>query len=199
MELPEVENESICRSNQKNAGITTTSLVSITWDSTDQPYRGSAKKKKQLFQTDILVYHSGMNNQERVEIWNAVLAGAKIVVGARSSIFLPFIHLGLSLLTKSTIHLISKWNRHLVTMPETQPCTRRSCTKNHVLLGSATPSIESMFNAKSNKYSIFTPRSKIREATMPTIKIIDLRKEYKDKRFDGLFSGQLLEEMKSTH
>ena len=46
--------------------------------------------------------------------------------------------------------------------------------------------------------TLFTLDQRYGEATMPTIKIIDLRKEYKDKRFDGLFSGQLLEEMKST-
>ncbi len=153
---------------------------------------------KQLFQTDILVYHSRMNNQERVEIWNAVLAGAKIVVGARSSIFLPFIHLGLIVVDEE----------HDPSYKQMEPAPRYHARdaamylaklhKSHVLLGSATPSIESMFNAKSNKYSIFTLDQRYGEAAMPTIQIIDLRKEYKDKRFDGLFSGQLLDEMKST-
>ena len=156
------------------------------------------ERLKSLFNAEILVYHSRLNNQERVEIWNAVGKGAKIIVGARSSVFLPYKNLKLVVIDEE----------HDPSFKQQEPAPRYNArdaaiflTKMHgakVVLGSATPSLESMFNVKNQKYSLSVLSERYGDATMPSIEIIDLRPAYKDQRFDGIFSAPLIDAMHTT-
>jgi len=147
---------------------------------------------KKTFGKDILVYHSRMNNQERVEIWQAVLIGAKVVVSARSGLFLPFTDLGLIIVDEE----------HDSSYKQNEPNPRYNArdaaiymanmAKAHIILGSATPSLESYANVKNKKYGLVELTERHGKSILPKIDLVNLKEEYKDKRFDGVFSQNLL-------
>ena len=125
----------------------------------------------------IAIYHSKFNPNERVEIWNKVKNGeTKVVLGARSSLFLPFKDLG----------LIIADEEHDASYKQQEPAPRyhardaaiyyASLFKAKVLLGSATPSIESYFNSVQNKYGLVRLAERFGQVEMPRIEIIDLKK-----------------------
>ena len=131
----------------------------------------------------IAIYHSKFNSNERVEIWNKVKNGeTKVVLGARSSLFLPFKNLG----------LIIADEEHDASYKQQEPAPRyhardaaiyyASLSNAKVLLGSATPSIESFFNCDQEKYSLVTLEERFGGVEMPIIEIIDIKKNpVKDK------------------
>ena len=125
----------------------------------------------------IAIYHSKFNPNERVEIWNKVKNGeTKVVLGARSSLFLPFKDLGLVIADEE----------HDASYKQQDPAPRyhardasiyyASLTKAKVLLGSATPSIESYYNCKQNKYGIVTLSERYGQVELPQIELIDIKK-----------------------
>lgn len=125
----------------------------------------------------IAIYHSKFNPNERVEIWNKVKSGeTKVVLGARSSLFLPFHNLG----------LIIADEEHDASYKQQDPAPRyhardaaiyyASLNGAHVLLGSATPSVESYFNCVQKKYGLVTLEERFGQVELPSIDIIDLKK-----------------------
>ncbi|HMU04944.1 MAG TPA: primosomal protein N', partial [Saprospiraceae bacterium] len=149
------------------------------------------ERLKTIFGTEVLVYHSRMNNQERVEMWNAVLIGAKLVIAARSGLFLPFNNLGLIIVDEE----------HDPSFKQNEPSPRYNARdaaiylsnlmKASIVLGSATPSLESFSNTVNDKYGLVNMTERHGASVLPKIQVIDLKEEYKDKRFDGLFSKHL--------
>jgi primosomal protein N' (replication factor Y) (superfamily II helicase) len=147
---------------------------------------------KDTFGSDIMVYHSRMNNQERVELWNAVLLGAKIVIAARSGLFLPYINLGLIIVDEE----------HDPSFKQSDPNPRYNArdaaivmthlTNANIILGSATPSMETYSNTINQKYGLVTMSERHGDSVLPLVQVVDLRSEYKDKRFRGLFSADLV-------
>jgi len=124
------------------------------------------------------VYHSKFSDNERVEVWNGILNGKfKFVVGVRSSIFLPFDNLGLIIVDEEHD---SSYKQH-------EPAPRYHArdvamvmAKNHhakVLLGSATPSLESFFQTAQNHYGLVTLQDRFGEAQLPDIQFADLLKK----------------------
>lgn len=150
------------------------------------------ERLKSMFGSDVLVYHSRMNNQERVEIWNAVLLGAKIVIAARSGLFLPFSNLGLIIVDEE----------HDPSFKQNEPSPRYNArdaaifmshlTQGKIILGSATPSLETYANTINAKYGLVEMNDRYGESVLPTIEIVDLKPEYKDKNFKGTFSKSLI-------
>jgi len=150
------------------------------------------ERLKAMFGSDVQVYHSRMNNQERVEIWNAVLLGAKIVIAARSGLFLPFTNLGLIIVDEE----------HDPSYKQNEPSPRYNArdaaifvshlNNSNIILGSATPSLETYANVISEKYGLVEMNDRHGESVLPSISIIDLKPEYKDKRFKGVFSQDLI-------
>ena len=125
----------------------------------------------------IAIYHSKFNPNERVEIWNKIKSGeTKIVLGARSSLFLPFKDLG----------LIIADEEHDTSYKQQDPAPRyhardaavyyASLFNAKVLLGSATPSIESYFNTTQNKYGLVELNERFGDVAMPNFELIDLKK-----------------------
>ncbi|HTL07954.1 MAG TPA: primosomal protein N' [Chitinophagaceae bacterium] len=124
----------------------------------------------------ILIYHSKFSQNERVEIWNKVRSGeARIVLGARSSLFLPFAKLGLVICDEE----------HDPSYKQQDPAPRyhardaaiyfASLFGAKVLLGSATPSVESYFNATAGKYFLVQLLERFGQMPMPGIELIDTR------------------------
>ncbi|WP_223549149.1 primosomal protein N' [Aestuariivivens sp. NBU2969] len=149
----------------------------------------------------ISVYHSKYSSQERVEVWNNVLQSAskaQIVVGARSSVFLPFNDLGLIIIDEE----------HEQSFKQFDPAPRYHArdtaivlAKMHqakTLLGSATPSLESYFNVQQNKYGLAEISRRYNNVLMPEIQLVDLKDKHKRKRMKGHFSDTLLDAMTET-
>ncbi|MEP6748671.1 MAG: primosomal protein N' [Bacteroidota bacterium] len=124
----------------------------------------------------ILIYHSKFSQNERVEIWNKVKTGeARIILGARSSLFLPFHNLGLVICDEE----------HDTSYKQQDPAPRyhardaavyfASLFNAKVLLGSATPSVESYFNAANGKYALVELNERFGNIPMPVIEIIDTK------------------------
>ncbi|MFD1163288.1 replication restart helicase PriA [Hwangdonia seohaensis] len=153
------------------------------------------------FGEQVAVFHSKYSSQERVEVWNHVLqnsAKAKIVLGARSSVFLPFDNLGLIVVDEE----------HEQSFKQFDPAPRYHARDTavvlghmhgaQVLLGSATPSLESYFNAQQDKYGFVELMQRYNDVLMPDIELVDIKDKLKKKRMKGHFSDRLLEEMTET-
>ena len=153
------------------------------------------------FGEQVAVFHSKYSTHERVEVWNNVLynsAKAKIVLGARSSIFLPFNNLGLIIIDEE----------HEQSFKQFDPAPRYHARDTAIvlahmhhaktLLGSATPSLESYFNAQQNKYGFVEITKRYNDVLMPDIELVDIKDKLKKKRMKGHFSDRLIEEMTDT-
>ena len=150
------------------------------------------------FGNKVAVFHSKYSNNERVEVWNQVLnksEKAQIVIGARSALFLPFQDLGFVIVDEE----------HEQTYKQVDPAPRyhardaaivlAGLQKAKVLLGSATPSIESYSNAKSGKFGLVFLVERYGNVTMPEIELVDLKDKYFRKKMSGHFSEVLIEEI----
>ncbi|MDB4324126.1 primosomal protein N' [Crocinitomicaceae bacterium] len=154
------------------------------------------------FGEQIGVYHSKFNQNERIEIWNHVLNDDmnkyRIILGARSSIFLPYRNLGLIIVDEE----------HESSYKQYDPSPRynaRDCaivlSKLHnakILLGSATPSIESYYNAKSNKYKLVELNDRFGKVLLPEIFCADVKKERKKKSMKSHFTSFLIDHMREV-
>lgn len=153
------------------------------------------------FGNKVAVFHSKYNNNERIEVWNQVLVNsekAQIVIGARSALFLPFHNLGFIIVDEE----------HEQTFKQVDPAPRyhardaavvlANSHKAKVLLGSATPSIETYFNAKSEKYGLVEISKRFGNVMMPNIKLVDLKDKYFRKRMTGHFSDVLIVEINTA-
>jgi primosomal protein N' (replication factor Y) (superfamily II helicase) len=147
------------------------------------------------FGEQISVFHSKYSMNERVEVWNNVLENktkAKIILGARSSIFLPFSNLGLIVVDEE----------HETSYKQFEPSPRYNArdaaivlSKIHnakILLGSATPSLESYFNAQQNKYGFVELNRRFGNVQLPKIELIDVKDKHRKKEMKGHFSDRML-------
>ena len=156
-------------------------------------------RMEKLFGNEIVVFHSKYSLNERLEVWNHVLKAserAKIILGARSAVFLPFRDLGLVIIDEE----------HEPSFKQFDPAPRYHARDAalvlarmfdaHALLGSATPSLESYYNAVSTeKYGLVELKGRFNDLLMPEIELVDLKDKYRRKRMKGHFSDRLLEEM----
>ena len=151
------------------------------------------------FGGNIAIYHSKFNNNERVELWNKIKTGEiKIILGARSALFLPFVNLGLIIIDEE----------HDTSYKQQDPAPRynardaaiyyASVFKAKVLMGSATPSVESYFNARKNKYFLVTLSERFGSIKLPEIKIIDTRTVAASKKGKVMISPQLKSEIENS-
>jgi primosomal protein N' (replication factor Y) len=152
------------------------------------------------------IYHSKFNQNERVEIWNKVKNGElNIVLGARSSIFLPYTNLGLIICDEE----------YDTSFKQQDPAPRYNGrdaavyfaslfdpagggTSANVLLGSATPSLESYHNAATGKYGLAELMQRYGDVHLPPIEIIDTKKVIQKDKTKVMLSPRLIEEIKKT-
>ena len=153
------------------------------------------------FGEKISVYHSKYSLNERVEVWNHVLESkpkAQIVIGARSSLFLPFQNLGLILIDEEHEPSFKQYNPAPRYHARDSAIVLANIHKAKVLLGSATPSLETYFNAVQGKYGLVLLKERFGNVSMPDIELIDIRDKTKRKLMTGHFSDRLLEEIKES-
>lgn len=157
------------------------------------------QRLKKVFGSAMGVYHSRFSDNERVEVWNGVLSGKfKFVAGVRSSIFLPFDNLGLIIVDEE----------HDTSYKQQEPAPRYHARDvalvigqlHHakVLMGSATPSVESYYQAHHEKYGYVNLGKRYGDAQLPEVVLADLSQERKNKTLKGDFSGTLLRAITDT-
>ena len=151
------------------------------------------------FGEKIGVYHSKYSVNERVELWNNVLqnkAKAQIIIGARSSLFLPFSNLGLIIVDEAHEPSFKQYNPAPRYQARDSAIVLARIHQGKLLMGSATPSLESYHNAKEGKYGLVSLNKRFGNIKMPTIELIDIKEKHKKKKMTGHFSDRLLEEIK---
>ncbi len=145
------------------------------------------------------IYHSKFSQNERVEIWNKVKSGEmKVVLGARSSVFLPYQELGLIICDEE----------HDTSFKQQDPAPRyngrdaaifyATIYKCNVLLGSATPSFESYYHATTGKYGLAELMQRYGDIQMPAIEMIDTKKVIQKDKSKVMLSEPLIEAVKKT-
>ena len=151
---------------------------------------------QKYFGSDVEVTHSGFSQNERFETWINVSSGStKIVLGVRSSIFMPFKSLGLIIVDEE----------HETTLKQQDPAPRYHARESSamlakqwnakLLLGSATPSIESWHNAKSGKYGFASLNERFGGSVPPEIALVNLSEAMKGGRMKGPFSSDMIHEL----
>ena len=153
------------------------------------------------FGNQISVFHSKYSMNERVEVWNNVLENkpkAQIILGARSSIFLPFKNLGLIVVDEE----------HETSYKQFEPSPRYNARdaaivlshmhQGKILLGSATPSLETYYNAKENKYGFVELNRRFGNILLPQIHLVDIKEKQRKREMTGHFSDTLLKEIQEA-
>tara|TARA_B100001750_G_scaffold231123_1_gene228492 strand:+ start:300908 stop:303364 length:2457 start_codon:yes stop_codon:yes gene_type:complete len=146
------------------------------------------------FGEQVSVYHSKYNVQERVEVWNNVLNNknkARIVIGARSALFLPYKDLGLIIIDEEHEGSFKQFDPAPRYHARDAAIVLGQLHNSNVLLGSATPSIESYLNAKTGKYGFAEIKRRFGNVLMPDIELVDLKEQSRKKRMKGHFSERL--------
>ena len=154
------------------------------------------------FGEQVGVYHSKFNANERVEIWNSLLKGDaskfKIIVGARSSVFLPFQNLGLIIVDEEHESSFKQYDPSPRYNARDTAMVLAAFHKAKTLLGSATPAFESYFNAKEGKYGLVELNKRFGNVQLPEIMTANIRKEKKEKTMQSDFSGFLMNHIKEA-
>ncbi len=165
-------------------------------------------KLRKVFGNKVGVYHSKFNDQERVEIWNKVLLNTidnkksessyQIILGARSALLLPFSNLGLIIVDEE----------HDTSYKQYDPAPRYNARDSAIylaklhgaktILGSATPSLESYYNAKNNKYAFVELNKRFGGVMLPEIFVADVKDEIKKRSMKSHFTSFLLEHIKEA-
>ena len=149
-----------------------------------------------VFGDEVTVLHSRMSPGERYDSWRRIHKGkSNVVIGARSALFAPLKNIGLIVIDEEhdssykQSDMIPKYNARdsAIMLASIENCP--------VLLGSATPSIESMYNSRSGKYKLLELPERIDNAKLPAIALIDITKERKKQRMENIFSKTLLDKI----
>lgn len=150
---------------------------------------------RERFGDRISVFHSRLSPRERTELWSAMLrapAEHPLIVGARSALFLPFHRLGLIVVDEEHDGSYKQHDPSPRYNARDMAVVLAQLHQAKVVLGSATPSMESLFNAHQGKYGHVRLLERHGEARLPTIVRVDLADEQKRKRMHGYFSEPLL-------
>src|SRR3712207_794850 len=149
---------------------------------------------QRVFGNRLGIYHSKYSDAERVEIWNKQLSGHPydVILGARSAVFLPFQQLGLVIIDEE----------HETSFKQQDPAPRYHARSAAIvlaqmygartLLGTATPSMESYFNAQQGKYGMVSLLTRYRDISLPEIQVVDIKDLRRRKMMNGPFSPDLL-------
>ena len=153
---------------------------------------------QKLFGDKIAVYHSKLSNNERVEVYKAASQGTPVLLGARSTIFLPFRKLGWVIIDEE----------HDGSYKQHDPNPRYNGRDAGIylahlhgakaLLGTATPAVETYQHTKSGKYGLVEMTERYGEAKLPTLEVIDLKEQTRKQQMQSHFSLPLIEEIKAT-
>ncbi len=148
---------------------------------------------EKIFGNELAVYHSKFNDNERVEVWKGMEEKKyKLILGVRSSVFLPFENLGLIIVDEEHENTYKQYNPAPRYNARDASIVSAKLYGAKVLLGTATPSIESYYNAKSGKYVLVELFQRYKEIQLPEIEIVNTRDARKQHKMKSMFSVQML-------
>lgn len=146
--------------------------------------------------SNIAVLHSGLSDGEKYDEWRKINEGkVNIVIGARSAIFAPLKNIGVIIIDEEHSQTYKQENnpRYNAIDIAKERCKYHNCP---LILGSATPSLESFARPKKNAYKLLELKNRYNNNTMPKVEIIDMNKEF--KKASGYFSNALIDQIKET-
>ncbi|MGM9816993.1 MAG: primosomal protein N' [Lepagella sp.] len=166
--------------------------ISLTTQLTD--------RLRKVFGDRLLVYHSKFSDSERVDIWKWLLESNEpmVVLGVRSSVFLPFGRLGLVIVDEEHESSYKQYDPAPRYNARDTAMVLASMHGAKVVLGSATPSIETYYKATTGKYGLVTLSERYEGAVLPEVEIIDMREQRKKKQNTGTLSSPLIKEMRGA-
>lgn len=150
----------------------------------------------QVFGDEVAILHSALSDQERAEQWHRIQRGeARMVAGTRSAVFAPVSDLALLIVDEEQDHSykqeeIPRYHARDVAV------VRAKMDNAVVVLGSATPSLESYYNARQNKYALVELPDRVEQRPLPEVEIIDMRREFQETGCEQVISRKLAEELK---
>lgn len=155
---------------------------------------------KSFFGNRVGVYHSKFSDGQRVEIYNGLLSNGScshlasydVVLGVRSSIFLPFQRLGLVIVDEEHENTLKQFNPAPRYHARDAAIVLASMHSAKVLLGTATPSVETYYNAQTGKYGLVTLTERFGKVNLPTIEVVDTLTARKKKLMKSIFAPQLV-------
>jgi len=150
----------------------------------------------QIFGDEVAILHSALSDRERAEQWHRIKRGeARMVVGTRSAVFAPVADLALIIVDEE--HDSSYKQEETPRYHARDIAVVRARMANAVVvLGSATPSLESYFNAKKNKYALVELPDRVEQRPLPEVEIIDMRQEFQETGHEQVISRKLAAEIK---
>lgn len=155
---------------------------------------------RRVFGSRLGVYHSRFSDNERVEIWNKVLhdRGYEVIIGVRSSVFLPFRQLGLVIVDEEHEQSYKQMDPAPRYHARNAAIVLASMHGAKTVLGSATPAIESYFNTLNGKYGLVELHERHEEMQLPEMVVVDMKEAYRKKQREGHFSDVLLDEIRTS-
>jgi len=150
------------------------------------------------FASEVALLHSALTPEERAEQWHRIRRGdARIVVGTRSAVFAPVANLGLVVVDEE--HDSSYKQEEMPRYHARDVAVMRAkLSSAAVVLGSATPSLESWQNAVSGRYAKIEMHERVKQRPLPAVDLIDMRREFQETGQEQLFSRALIDETKAT-
>src|SRR5258706_15141430 len=150
----------------------------------------------QIFGDEVAILHSALSDKERAEQWHRIKRGdARMVVGTRSAVFAPVADLALIIVDEEhdSSYKQEETPRHHA---RDVAVVRAKMSNAVVVLGSATPSLESYYNAKKNKYALIELPDRVEQRPLPEVEIIDMRQEFQETGHEQVISRKLAAEIK---
>lgn len=157
----------------------------------------TVERLRSRFQEKIVLLHHRLSEGEKHDAWHHIRSGrAPIVIGARSAIFCPMPHLGLIIVDEEQEAAYKQGEESPSYNARDIAVMRAKFCQATVILGSATPSFESYYNAKMGKYTLLSLNERADAASLPTTEIIDMQEESRKTKQFTLFSERLIHEIK---
>ncbi len=153
---------------------------------------------QKVFGEDVNVYHSKVNTQERVEVWKAASSGKPVILAARSGLFLPFNNLQLIIVDEEHDNSFKQYDPAPRYHARDTAIYLAHLYQAKVLLGTATPSIESWHNASTGKYGLVEMPQRFGGLELPEMQTIDLREQMKTKQMQSIFATPLVEHLQAA-
>jgi primosomal protein N' (replication factor Y) len=149
----------------------------------------------EIFGNEVAILHSGLSDDERAEQWHQIRRGEKrMVVGTRSAVFAPVADLALLIVDEEHDHSykqeeVPRYHARDVAV------VRAKMSGATVVLGSATPSMESFYNAERKKYALLSLPGRVQERPLPEVEVIDMRIEFQETGRESVLSRKLVDEV----
>jgi primosomal protein N' (replication factor Y) len=150
----------------------------------------------QVFGDEVAILHSALSDQERAQQWHRIRRGeARMVVGTRSAVFAPVSDLALLIVDEEQD---SSYKQEETPRYHARDVAvmRAKMANAVVVLGSATPSLESYFNAKKHKYTLLELPDRVEQRALPEVEIVDMRQEFQETGSEQIISRKLAQEIK---